>query len=78
MPIGLPAVAGRAFRLTAGRPLSDFVEMLWQYDGPDPPHARERCLPTGTVEIVVSLRDDARAYDRQNASRPRGFCGELA
>jgi AraC-like DNA-binding protein len=58
-------------------PLSDFVEMLWQYDGPDPPHARERCLPTGTVEIVVSLRDDARTYDRRNAYRPRGFCGPL-
>jgi AraC-like DNA-binding protein len=59
-------------------PLSDFVELLWQYDGPDPPHARERCLPTGTVEIVVNLDDtDARAYDRRDADRPRGFCGPL-
>ena len=36
-------------------PLSDFVEVFWQYDGLDPSHARERCLPTGTMEIVVDL-----------------------
>jgi hypothetical protein len=35
-------------------PLSDFVEVFWQYDGLDPSHARERCLPTGTMEIVVN------------------------
>ena len=36
-------------------PLSDFVGVFWQYDGLDPSHARERCLPTGTMEIVVDL-----------------------
>ena len=51
-------------------PLSDFVEVFWQYDGLDPSHARERCLPTGTMEIVVNLRDDeTRAYDRRSAYR---------
>ena len=53
-------------------PLSDFVEVFWQYDGLDPSHARERCLPTGTMEIVVDLRDDEmRAYDRRSAYRPQ-------
>lgn len=55
-----------------GPPLSDFVEMFWQYDGLDPPHARERCLPSGTVEIVVGLGDD-----RRNAYRPMASCGPL-
>src|ERR687897_935547 len=36
-------------------PLSDFVEVFWQYDGLDPSHARESCLPTDTMEIVVDL-----------------------
>lgn len=59
-------------------PLSDFVEVLWHYEGPDPPHERERCLPTGTVEIIVNLHDDeARAYDGRNADRPRSFRGPL-
>jgi AraC-like DNA-binding protein len=59
-------------------PLSDFVEVFWHYDGPDPPHSRERCLPTGTVEIVVNLSDnEARAYDRRDAYRPRSFRGPL-
>jgi AraC-like DNA-binding protein len=59
-------------------PLSDFVEVLWHYDGPGPPHARERCLPTGTMEIVVNLHDnEARVYDRRNADRPRKLRGPL-
>ncbi len=59
-------------------PLSDLVEAFWQYEGPDPPHARERCLPTGTLEIVVNLCDnEARAYDRLDADRPRSVRGPL-
>jgi catechol 2,3-dioxygenase-like lactoylglutathione lyase family enzyme len=59
-------------------PLSDFVEVFWQYDGLDPSHARERCVPTGTMEIVVDLRDDEmRAYDRRSAYRPQKLRGPL-
>jgi len=39
-------------------PLSGFVELLWLYEGPPPEHRRERLLPTGTVELVVNLRED--------------------
>jgi AraC-like DNA-binding protein len=41
-----------------GPPLSGFVELLWLYEGPPPAHSRERLLPTGTVELVVNLRED--------------------
>ena len=52
--------------------------MLWQYNDPVPSHERERCLPTGTAEIAVNLRDnEARAYDQRNAHRPRSFRGPL-
>lgn len=43
-------------------PLSRFVEMFWIHEG-TATHARERVLPTGTLELVVSLDDDAlRVY----------------
>ncbi|MEN3338318.1 MAG: hypothetical protein V7647_1994 [Acidobacteriota bacterium] len=41
-----------------GPPLSDFVELLWLCDGFTVPHATERLLPSATVELVVSLRED--------------------
>lgn len=38
-------------------PLSDLVEMFWLYEGFAQP-AKERALPTGTVELVINLRND--------------------
>jgi AraC-like DNA-binding protein len=47
-------------------PLSDFVEMFWLYEGFTQP-VKERALPTGTVELVISLRDDRlQVFDRRN------------
>jgi hypothetical protein len=37
-------------------PLSGLVESFWLYDGYAPPHAMERVLPSGTIEIVINLR----------------------
>lgn len=39
-------------------PLSDFIELLWYCKDYDVPHARERVLPSGTVEIVIDLHGD--------------------
>lgn len=36
-------------------PLSEFVELLWYWDGYAPAHAAERLLPTGTIELVMNL-----------------------
>jgi AraC-like DNA-binding protein len=41
-------------------PLSDFVALLWSYEAYILPHARERLLPTGTVELVIDLRAETR------------------
>lgn len=38
-----------------GPPLSDFVDLLWYWDGYMPAHAAERLLPTGTIELVMNL-----------------------
>jgi AraC-like DNA-binding protein len=59
-------------------PLSEFVELFWWYDGYAPPHPKERLLPTGTVELVINLRDDTHGlFDRTHAGRRRTFRGPL-
>lgn len=59
-------------------PLSDFVELFWLYEGYDPPHAKERVLPTGTMELVINLRnDELRVYDRRDHPRFQSFRGCL-
>ncbi len=55
-------------------PLSDFVHLFWSYEGHGPPHAKERCLPTGTMELVVDLRgDELRVYDGHDHEQFRSF-----
>ena len=55
-------------------PLSDFVALFWSYEGHDPPHAKERLLPTGTTELVINLRGDTlRIYDQQNTDQFKSF-----
>jgi hypothetical protein len=52
-------------------PLCDFIEDFWLYRGDRPAHLKERIVPSGTIELVVNLRDDEfRIYDR---GRP-GIC----
>jgi AraC-like DNA-binding protein len=59
-------------------PLSAFVALFWLYEGHAPRHAKERRLPTGTVELVVNLREDTlRVYDRQDTNRCQSFRGSL-
>jgi AraC-like DNA-binding protein len=48
--------------------LSDFVDNFWLYEGYEGEHANERILPTGTIELVINLREnELRIYD---AERP--------
>jgi AraC-like DNA-binding protein len=51
----------RAYRL--GAPLADFVEYLWALRDV-PAHSTERIVPSGTLELVVNLHEDAlHIYD---------------
>lgn len=43
-------------RMRPRPPLDQFVECLWRMDAGASPHAQERALPTGTVELVFDLR----------------------
>jgi AraC-like DNA-binding protein len=59
-------------------PLSNFVDLLWLYEGYSQPHDKERLLPNGSMELVVNLKDDqARVYDRRDTSRFQATRGAL-
>ena len=60
------------------RPLSDFVDLFWLYEGMEGASGRERLLPTGTIELVIGLRDDTgNIYPRDRESSPLNFSGPL-
>ena len=59
-------------------PLSEFVELFWSHEGYDPPHARERVVPTGTMQLIFNLHDAGlRVYDPQDHRRSQSFGGSL-
>jgi AraC-like DNA-binding protein len=63
---------------TPQSPLSEFVEIIWFYDGHQLPHAKERLLPTGTMEMVFNLREDRTwLYGGENADEIQAFRGSI-
>lgn len=59
-------------------PLSEFVDLFWSYEGYNPPHVRERVIPTGTMQLIFNLREDEiRVYDRWDHHRFQSFGGSL-
>ena len=43
--------------------LSEFIELLWLFENAAPSHVSERVLPTGTVELVINLREGTGSFD---------------
>ena len=41
-------------------PLSDYVSVFWLAEGYAVPHAQERLLPTGAMDLVIALDEDNR------------------
>jgi AraC-like DNA-binding protein len=39
-------------------PLGELVDLMWIAEGYSVPHARERVLPTGAMDLVIGLNDD--------------------
>lgn len=61
-----------------GAPLSSFVELFWLYDGYAQPHAKERIMPDGSMELVINLQQDQlRIYDSEHPERCELFAGAL-
>jgi AraC-like DNA-binding protein len=62
---------------TPAPPLSPFIDRFWLC-ADTPPHARERILPSGTIELVVNLRDDEiRTYDPSDPDRCTRYSGAV-
>ncbi|HTW38391.1 MAG TPA: helix-turn-helix transcriptional regulator [Steroidobacteraceae bacterium] len=59
----------RRYRAPRGA-LSEFVELLWLFDGYVQPHAEERLLPMATTELVIDLRSAAAASDAATVAGP--------
>jgi hypothetical protein len=55
----------------------DFVERLWLFSDA-PPHSKERIVPSGTVELVINLHEDAvRIYDSAQPHCCKRFSGAV-
>jgi AraC-like DNA-binding protein len=60
-----------------GPPLRGLVENLWSLRDA-PPHARERILPSGTLELVINLHEDEfRIYDVAESRPPKRLPGAI-
>jgi AraC-like DNA-binding protein len=61
-----------------GPPLSRFVRLMWLYEGYTQPHAKERVLPTGEMQLVINLLEDkTRIYERDDTNRCQTYCGSV-
>lgn len=61
-----------ALHYVPGPPLAALVELFWLYEGFVEEHRRERLLPTGSMDLIISLRDDAvEMFDDEHAPARR-------
>ena len=59
-------------------PLSKFADKFWLYEGHKPKHKTERILPTGTLELVINLRqNELRFYDAERPENCSRFSGAV-
>ncbi len=59
-------------------PLSKFVDNLWLSKSHDVAHNTERILPTGTLELVINLRqNELRFYDPERPETCSRFSGAI-
>ncbi|NOK57938.1 MAG: AraC family transcriptional regulator [Chloroflexi bacterium AL-W] len=57
-------------------PLNKYIDVFWLYEDYTPTHVKERVLPSGTVELVINLRDDMiRIYEPQSPEHFQQFRG---
>lgn len=59
-------------------PLASFVELFWYCDGVSQINARERVLPTGNTQLIISLHDTPlRTFDTDDTLIPTDYHGPL-
>jgi AraC-like DNA-binding protein len=68
----------RSYSHVPAPPLSEFVELLWLYEGYQQPHKKERLLPDGSMELVVNLNEDlTRVYDPRDTGKFETLSGSV-
>ena len=66
----------RAITYRPAWPLGCFVRAIWYYEGYTQPHAFERLMPDGSMNLVMNLDEDCvRLYDLENRSKSERLCG---
>ncbi len=59
-------------------PLSRYIKSIWLCEGHTQPHAKERVLPSGEMQLVINLHEDRLCvYDREDTGRCESFPGAL-
>src|SRR5262245_30606166 len=59
-------------------PLSKFVDIFWLYEGYEAERKTERILPTGTLELVINLRqNELLFYDAERPENRSRFSGAI-
>jgi AraC-like DNA-binding protein len=60
-----------------GPPINEFVDYFWLFEGGQTAR-KERIVPSGTIELVINLRDDeVRIHDREQPEKHRRFSGAV-
>lgn len=59
-------------------PLSQWVELIWHYESAPVPFALEKLMPTGRVDLIINLQDEAlRIHDPTDVNRIEHYRGPL-
>jgi hypothetical protein len=65
-----------SYHYKPGPPLDRFVHVIWCFEQAPMPHAKERLLPDGSVEMVINLHEERiPVYSRENLDRSEIFRG---
>jgi AraC-like DNA-binding protein len=59
-------------------PLSDHVDTFWMYEGSETGTETERILPTGTLELVINLRENELSFfEGEHSKKISRFSGAI-
>ncbi|MBI4474260.1 MAG: AraC family transcriptional regulator [Acidobacteria bacterium] len=53
------------------KPLSEFVDFFWYWQGHDAPYSKERVLPTGNANLVIRFENPRTSYSGISGARSR-------
>ncbi|HKT25879.1 MAG TPA: helix-turn-helix domain-containing protein [Terriglobales bacterium] len=59
-------------------PLSQFIELFWLYEGYTQPHAKERIMPDGSMQVIINLlENEIKTYHPHDPESFDRFSGAI-